>query len=119
MSRAQRIPEHVWTDHRPRIEYLVKEQKRKLQDVRKIMQSHGLDATISQYERKLKDWGLRKNLTVKAWRKIFSHWEERIRQGKSSLVLIDGVAQSKEKIERELARTRNREYEGMNTMDNI
>jgi hypothetical protein len=56
---------------------------------------------------------MRKNRTKKEWRQINRVVEERSRQGKDSTVFIEGVELPKEKLCREIARTQNRQYEGM------
>jgi hypothetical protein len=74
--------------------------------------------SISQYERKLEEWrkqgeqGIRIKRTAKKRRKVNRCIEERVRQGIESVVVIDGVVESKEKTTQELARPQYREYKG-------
>jgi hypothetical protein len=74
--------------------------------------------SISQYERKLEEWrkqgeqGIRIKRTAKERRKVNRCIEERVRQGIESVVVIDGVVESKEKTTQELARPQYREYRG-------
>jgi hypothetical protein len=74
--------------------------------------------SISQYERKLEEWrkqgeqGIRIKRTAKERRKVNRCIEERVRQGIESVVVIDGVVESKEKTTQELARPQYREYKG-------
>jgi DNA polymerase IIIc chi subunit len=59
------------------------------------------------------DLGVRIKLTAKERRKVNRCIEERACKGKESIVVLDGVVQSKQKTDRELARTQYREYRGM------
>jgi hypothetical protein len=74
--------------------------------------------SISQYEHKLEEWrkqgeqGIRIKRTAKERRKVNRCIEERVRQGIESVVVIDGVVESKEKTTQELARPQYREYRG-------
>jgi hypothetical protein len=73
---------------------------------------------MSQYERKLEEWrkqgeqGIRIKRTAKERRKVNRCIEERVGQGIESVVVIDGVVESKEKTTQELARPQYREYRG-------
>ncbi|KAI4917734.1 hypothetical protein J4E85_009826 [Alternaria conjuncta] len=89
------------------------DQGKTLSKVAEIMKIYGLYASESQYERQLKTWGIRKNRTRDEWHLINRVVEERRRQGKESIVLINGVEQSKEKLDREFARSGYREHGGM------
>ncbi|OAL43115.1 hypothetical protein IQ07DRAFT_637274 [Pyrenochaeta sp. DS3sAY3a] len=61
-TRAPEHPEHVWEAHRHLFTKLYKVEKRKLAEVKRIMQDeHGFHATERQYKRKIKKWDLEKN----------------------------------------------------------
>jgi hypothetical protein len=89
-----------------------------------VRRLHNIEVTwltsrsISQYERKLEAWrkegdqGVRIKRTAKDSRKVNRCIEERVREGKESVVVIDGVVQSKEKTVQELARPQYRDYRG-------
>jgi hypothetical protein len=62
--------------------------------------------------RKEGDQGVRIKRTAKDSRKVNRCIEERVREGKESVVVIDGVVQSKEKTVQELARPQYRDYRG-------
>jgi hypothetical protein len=70
----------------------------------------------SQYYLQINKWGIRKNRKGDEWRQIHYHFKERKRQGKKSVVLIDGVEQSEEKITREMARPQYRSPIGISMM---
>ncbi|KAI4958948.1 hypothetical protein J4E86_002668 [Alternaria arbusti] len=112
-SYAPRISPSTWEQHRCRIKMLFVDQGKALSKVAETMKTYGLHASESQYERQLKIWGIRKNRTRDEWRLINRVVEERRRQGKDSAVLINGVEQSKEKLDREFARSGYRDYGGM------
>ena len=68
---------------------------------------------MSQYERQLKSWGIRKYRKRDEWRVIRRVVDERRLEGRDSAVLIDGVVQPSDRLEREFARSEYRRYEGM------
>jgi hypothetical protein len=61
----------------------------------------------SQYEKKLKEWGLRKNLTKSEWQWVHSRLEKRKAAGKDDFELrLDGNVMDKKKVCKEANRNR-------------
>ncbi|KAH7313731.1 ankyrin repeat-containing domain protein [Stachybotrys elegans] len=64
--RRQKIPDAEWDKHRPEIIRLYTTAS--LKNVRKqMLEQHHFDASISQYESRLRQWDIRKNRKKKEW----------------------------------------------------
>jgi hypothetical protein len=58
----------------------------------------------SQYERRFREWNLRKNLKRKDWQRVIEHVHKRARIGKESEVRLNGAILTNERIARESLR---------------
>ncbi|EXJ73088.1 uncharacterized protein A1O5_04237 [Cladophialophora psammophila CBS 110553] len=91
ISRAPRIPEDEWDEHRSAIEGLY--QDLELQDVILLMESdYGFHATDKQYKRQLAKRGIWKNFTSKE--------PNAVTNGPSGNAIVRGVQVPKGRIER-------------------
>ncbi|KUJ20686.1 uncharacterized protein LY89DRAFT_451973 [Mollisia scopiformis] len=74
----------------------------------KLMQcmeiQHGFIASKNQYERKLKEWEFRKNLSSDEWKYIIHKKRKREDLGKESQIMMHGVAIPKKRIKKEEGR---------------
>jgi translation initiation factor 6 (eIF-6) len=64
---------------------------------------HG-ETRANQYDRKFKDWGVRKNLKSKEWRVIKYRVDKSKRAGKQCAVFVGGMLVPSEKLEKEIRR---------------
>lgn len=57
----------------------------------------------AQYERQLKKWGFRKNLTSNEWAYVAREIEKRTFEGRDSEVIVDGKLVPKEKVQKKIS----------------
>ncbi|KAL3961261.1 hypothetical protein ACCO45_002784 [Purpureocillium lilacinum] len=98
---------HNWDNHKAEVERLFIRENRPLDEVIGILaSSHDFHASKAQFERKLKEWGLRKNRMKKGdWKVISAKLAKRKREtGKDYEIYIDGVRCPSPKVRKETAR---------------
>lgn len=90
MSSQAAIPADTWEAHRCQIQDLYIAQDLPLAQVISVMSSHGFRASKPQYDRQFKKWSISKNRKAKEWKIISKILARRNREGKTSIVTIDG-----------------------------
>ncbi|KAK4085863.1 hypothetical protein Purlil1_9820 [Purpureocillium lilacinum] len=96
-----------WDNHKAEIERLFIRENRPLSEVIGVLaSSHDFHASKAQFERKLKEWGLRKNRMKKGdWKVVSAKLAKRKREtGKDYEIYIDGVRCPSPKVRKETAR---------------
>ncbi|GAB1315418.1 hypothetical protein MFIFM68171_05628 [Madurella fahalii] len=95
-----------WEPHRTEILRLFVSEGKSLKEVIAILeQTRGFHASKAQYERKLREWGIRKNrMRNRDWFLIAQRIARRREQNKDSEVYIDGVQCPPSKVRKETAR---------------
>ncbi|RYP69162.1 hypothetical protein DL771_006256 [Monosporascus sp. 5C6A] len=93
-----------WEHFKEPIRQLWIEENLPLNDVVARMETYGFKRRKPQYERKLKVWGFRKNLTEVERHDIARTTAKRRRDGKESEVLLNGTQLSSKRVKRAMAR---------------
>ncbi|RYP02811.1 hypothetical protein DL765_010681 [Monosporascus sp. GIB2] len=106
--RTQMIPESVWLQHKEIIIHLYLGEDYTIGTLAERMRAvHGLSATISQYERRLKVWNVRKNLNVHEWEPIIERID-RLPTDTQSRVILSGQPVPEHRIQRARRRCKSR-----------
>ncbi|ETS74192.1 hypothetical protein PFICI_14058 [Pestalotiopsis fici W106-1] len=93
-----------WEHHKITIRNLYLGQDLKLKEVQAQLDDFGFVASKSQYEAKLKEWGFSKNIPVNTWKHVGHKIEKRKREGKDSVISINGVEISAKRVKKETSR---------------
>ncbi|KAF2792453.1 hypothetical protein K505DRAFT_246622 [Melanomma pulvis-pyrius CBS 109.77] len=105
---APRIAHSLWEHHRSTIERLFMVEERTLEGkdgvIDTMKRDHDFWASKSQYESRLKKWGMRKKITEKEWRAILLRVQRRANEGRQTEIVFNGMVLSEQRITRELAR---------------
>ncbi|KAF7553420.1 hypothetical protein G7Z17_g3661 [Cylindrodendrum hubeiense] len=105
MSYAPRIPTAQWELHKKQIRTLYLVEDNTLDQTIKIMTNrYGFSATDKQYVRKLKNWGMKKNVRSHQWKKSVSLVQGRKALGKETKLIIDGMNISAKRMKKEMSR---------------
>ncbi|KAK5661136.1 hypothetical protein OQA88_11026 [Cercophora sp. LCS_1] len=88
-----------WEAHRAEIKRLYISEDKSVDDVMRILREKGFSRKTAQYERKLREWGLKKNISAKAGRVIAGKIRKRERAGKKSEVRWNGNRLSSSKVQ--------------------
>ncbi|KAH7000485.1 ankyrin repeat-containing domain protein [Ilyonectria destructans] len=105
MSYAPRIPNAQWDAHKEQIRALYLAEDKTLDQTIEIMRErHGFSATDKQYVRKLKAWGMKKNVSSHQWKQSVSLVQKRKALGKETKLTIDGMVISAKKMKKEMGR---------------
>ena len=90
MSTGSIVSSETWEEHKDAIVDLWKHKNCKMDKLINEMKRKGLVASKGQFGRQLKKWKITKNRSGNEWKHISNMLSRRSRQGKTSLVLIDG-----------------------------
>ncbi|KAI1457860.1 ankyrin repeat-containing domain protein [Annulohypoxylon moriforme] len=102
---SRRLTEQEWACHELTIRELYLNKDESLQVVMsKMARDYGFNATKSQYETRLKKWGIAKHRKQTDWKAVAQHVQRRKAAGKASAVFIEGNPISEAKIQREIVR---------------
>ncbi|KAH6976314.1 hypothetical protein BKA56DRAFT_674789 [Ilyonectria sp. MPI-CAGE-AT-0026] len=69
-----------------------------------MREHHGFSATNKQYVRKLKAWGMKKNISSDQWKQSVSLVQKRKAEEKETKLTIDGMVISAKKMKKEMGR---------------
>ncbi|KAL6399313.1 hypothetical protein AUP68_17859 [Ilyonectria robusta] len=105
MSYAPRIPNAQWDAHKKQIRALYLVEDKTLDQTIEIMRErYGFSATDKQYLRKLKAWGMKKNVSSHQWKQSVSLVQKRKAEGKETKLTIDGMVISAKRMKKEMGR---------------
>ncbi|KAH8679269.1 Clr5 domain-containing protein [Ilyonectria robusta] len=105
MSYAPRIPNAQWDAHKKQIRALYLVEDKTLDQTIEIMRErYGFSATDKQYVRKLKAWGMKKNVSRHQWKQSVSLVQKRKAEGKETKLTIDGMVISAKRMKKEMGR---------------
>ncbi|KAK8224653.1 Clr5 domain-containing protein [Phyllosticta capitalensis] len=95
----------TWESHKETIRglYLVQNKSQK-QVMAEMAKHHNFSATAAQYERQLKSWRFRKNLTAKEWACVARRVEKRKSEGRASKVFVNGKHVPEEKVRKKTSK---------------
>ncbi|KAK6957105.1 hypothetical protein Daesc_002390 [Daldinia eschscholtzii] len=94
--RTIRISDATWNLHRDTIVKLYLDDRYQLRELIDIMKTrHRFEASISQYEARLKYWKIRRKLKVAEWRRIFNVIDSLLPGTRSRVVLCGRVVDEK------------------------
>ncbi|KAH6877254.1 ankyrin repeat-containing domain protein [Thelonectria olida] len=114
-ARATPISDEAWELWKPTILRLLLSDGCSRSELPSRMKELGFEASKHQYEHKLKQWGLRKNLSGHVWKYIDHEIKKRKRDGKEETdVVLSGIRLPKTKVEKECQR-----YSFISTLDKL
>ncbi|KAI1173335.1 Clr5 domain-containing protein [Nemania sp. FL0916] len=99
-TSSKRLSDQQWARHELTIRQLYLDEDESLQSVMsKMARDHGFNATKSQYETRLRKWGITKNRKRGDWIAVAHQIQRREAAGKTSAVFIQGNLVSDVKIQ--------------------
>ncbi|KAH8754922.1 hypothetical protein F5882DRAFT_444835 [Hyaloscypha sp. PMI_1271] len=101
-NQAKAIPEPEWNQHKDEIIRLFSTGT--METLRQKMEERGFSATESQYEARLRKWGIRKNGTRDDWKSIGRVAKMREQEGKRTVVYMYGKRISTAKARKQISR---------------
>ncbi|KAA8907990.1 ankyrin repeat-containing domain protein [Sphaerosporella brunnea] len=104
-TMAPRIPQADWDLHRSEIASLYIEHNKSLKDIMSYMaETYNFQPTKNQYETKLKEWRLRKNLTGPEWGVVDYKIKKRKADDQGSAIFLEGFRIPQKRVKKELVR---------------
>ncbi|KAI1347872.1 ankyrin repeat-containing domain protein [Xylaria sp. FL0043] len=95
-----------WEQHKSIIVLLYSIEREPLQRIVSYMkENHNFDKKISQYEYRLKKWGVKKNAPKEVWSYVAHRIQQKKKIGKRSKVMLYGVPVPEAKLRREIQRS--------------
>ncbi|KAH7397229.1 hypothetical protein BKA66DRAFT_546280 [Pyrenochaeta sp. MPI-SDFR-AT-0127] len=90
-----------WELHRDTIMQLYVSDGRTQPEVMQLMAARGFKRTKAQWERKLRNWGIIKNITKEEWKFILNRLPEREAQNKNSTIIVRNFAIPRSRIQKQ------------------
>ncbi|KAI0803467.1 ankyrin repeat-containing domain protein [Xylaria sp. FL0064] len=95
-----------WEQHKSIIVLLYSIEREPLQRIVSYMkENHNFDKKVSQYEYRLKKWGVKKNAPKEVWLYVAHRIQQKKKIGKRSKVMLYGVPVPEAKLRREIQRS--------------